>query len=230
MPAAVPAPARLRILIADDHQMFREGLRALLNTEPDCEVVGEAADGREAVALTRRLNPDILLLDWTMPKMPGLDVLKELSAASVPTRVLLLTAAIEKPDTVRALQLGARGAILKESASAVLIEAIRTVAVGEYWLWPETMSDVLEALRASVARGRPAQKTDFGLTSRELQVVSAVMAAFGNKEIAKRFGISEKTVKHHLTNIFDKLGVSNRLELALFAVHHHLELPVLPDS
>src|SRR5438477_6872457 len=122
METAVSARSRLRILVADDHRMFREGLRALLATEPDCEVVGEAPDGRDAVRLTRELNPDILLLDLTMPKMPGLDVLRELSAASSTTRVVLLTAAIDKGDMVKALQLGARGLILKDSATAVLLK------------------------------------------------------------------------------------------------------------
>jgi two-component system nitrate/nitrite response regulator NarL len=225
MEAAVSAPSRMRILVADDHQMFREGLRAILDTEPDCEVVGEAPDGRDAVRLTRALNPDILLLDLTMPNMPGLDVLRELSAASSATRVVLLTAAIDKADMVKALQLGARGLILKESATAVLLKAIRAVAAGEYWIWPETVSDILHALRTSAPGGHTGTRENFGLTSRELEIVGAVMAAYGNREIATRLGISEKTVKHHLTNIFDKLGVSNRLELALFVVHHNIQVP-----
>jgi len=196
----------VRILIADDHRIFRDGLRRLLEVEPDFEVVGEASDGRDAVAQVRELQPDILLLDLSMPGVDGLEALRGIGERPVDTRTLLLTAAIEKTELVTALQLGARGLVMKDSATSVLLTGIRSVMDGHYWVGRESVATLMEALRPLVA---------------------AVVAALGNKEIALKLSITEKTVKHHLTNIFDKLGVSTRLELALFAIHHDLDLPDL---
>lgn len=216
-------PSPIRILIADDHTLFRDGLRKLLQSEPGFEVVGEAADGERLVPLARETSPDVLLLDLCMPRSDGMDVLRALSAAQLPVRTLLLTAAIEKAQIIRALQLGAYGVILKESTSQRLFDSIRCVMAGQYWVGRESVSDLVRALRTiSVSsQGTPRQR-DFGLTPRELEIVTMVVAGYSNPEIAQRCTISEQTVKHHLTNIFNKLGVSNRLELALFAVNHKL--------
>jgi len=215
--------ASVRILIADDHRMFRESLRNLLELEPDFTVIGEAGDGRAAVAQTRALKPDVLLLDLAMPSMTGLEALEALTRAAGETRIILLTGAIDKREIVHALQLGARGLVLKESATALLLTAIRAVMTDQYWVGRESVSDLLHALR-SQSLAKPATATrDFGLTEREREIIDAVVAACSNKEIATKLAITEKTVKHHLTNIFDKVGVSNRLELALFALHHGLD-------
>ena len=215
----------LRIVVADDHEIFRDGLRQLLEAEPDLHVIGEASNASQAVSITRALSPDILLLDVAMPRESGLDALRELATSPGPTRVILLTAGIDRPDIVKALQLGARGLVLKESATVLLLEAIRTVMAGEYWVGRETVSDLVVALRALTKESdRSELELNFGLTAREVQITALVVAATSNKEIAHTLGITEKTVKHHLTHIFDKLGVSSRLELALFAINN-LKLP-----
>jgi two-component system, NarL family, nitrate/nitrite response regulator NarL len=217
----------VRLVIADDHPIFRDGLRRLLEAEADFKVLGEAADGAEAVKLVRQLKPDILLLDLAMPKHPGLEALRDLSTPGNTTqvRVILLTAAAEKTQIVEALQLGARGIVLKDSATQLLLKAIQTVMAGEYWVGRESVSNLVQYLRTLMQSSHDeARQRKFGLTPRELEIVSAVVAGFSNKEIAEYFKISEDTVKHHLSNIFDKLGVSTRLELALFAVNQSLPL------
>jgi two-component system, NarL family, nitrate/nitrite response regulator NarL len=217
----------IRIVIADDHPIFRDGLRRLLEAESGLKVIGEASDGADAVKLARQLKPDILLLDLAMPRMPGLEALRDLSVGQGANgvRVILLTAAAEKHQIVEALQLGARGVVLKDSATQLLLKSIHTVMTGEYWVGRESVSNLVQYLRTLVqSSGEESRQKKFGLTPRELEIVSAVVAGFSNKEIAEHFKISEDTVKHHLSNIFDKLGVSTRLELALFAVNQALPL------
>jgi DNA-binding NarL/FixJ family response regulator len=214
------APA-IRILIADDHPIVRDGLRGLLEAEPGFEVIGAASDGDQAVRLTQQLIPDILLLDLAMPRVPGLEVLRELAAMSLPVRTILLTATIERSDIVKALQLGARGLVLKESATEVLFKGVRAVMAGQYWLGRESVAELVDTLRALMFCSGAATR-DLELTHRELDIVTNVAAGRTNREIAEKFSLTEDTVKHHLTRIFAKLNVSNRVELTSFAAHHHL--------
>ena len=213
----------INIVISDDHALFREGLRKLLEAEPGMRIVGEAVDGEETVKVVGQLKPHILLLDLSLPRMSGLEVLVELGKLGIDTRTIMLTAAIEREQVVEALQLGVRGIVLKHSALQVLLKSIRCVNEGQYWVGQEGVSDLIHALR----RMKPSHSAsgpgrNFGLSSREMEVIALIVAGYTNKDLARELGISENTAKHHLTNIFDKLGVSNRLELVLYAVDHGL--------
>jgi DNA-binding NarL/FixJ family response regulator len=216
---------KTRILIADDHTIFRDGLRRLLESEPEFQVVGEAADGVEALQSVQQLKPDILLLDLAMPRMPGLETLRELATQGASTKVILLTAAIEKRQIIEALQTGARGVIMKDAATQLLLKGIRTVMGGQFWVGREAVADMVGYLRDKAAQQPPSPAKAYGLTKRELEILSTIVSGLSNKEIAQKFSLSEDTVKHHLTNIFDKVGVSSRLELALFAINHRLVEP-----
>lgn len=219
------ADRRIRVVIADDHAMVRDGIRRCLEYS-GLAVVGEAQDGQEAVSLVRKLSPDILLLDLAMPKHPGLEALEQLHEEDSSVRTILLTAEATQFEIATAIESGARGVVLKASATDVLVKAIRTVMAGCYWVALKEVSDIKVYLQTLVspAKAGPAKNT-YGLTQRELQIVSGVVSGRSNKLIASRFTITEDTVKHHLSNIFDKTGVSTRVELVVFAYEH--KLPVV---
>jgi len=214
----------LRILIADDHPMFRDALRNLLEQDSGYRVVGEAADGGEVLEKVRELNPDLLFLDLEMPQMSGLEVLRSLRGVSSEIRIIVLASAIERSQVVEALWFGARGVILKDMPTAQLFKGIRAVLAGEYWVGRGDMADLVDSLRAGTLAAAldAAGRNGFRLSPRELEIVSAIVEGCTNKDIAGKFSLSEQTVKHHLTNIYSKLGVSNRLELAFYAVHHKI--------
>lgn len=207
------------VVIADDHALFRSGLRRLLEGKPGVTVVGEAASGMEAVALIREFQPDVLLLDVRLPLLSGLEVLKKLDSSSA-TRVILLTAGIDKSEAVEAFNSGARGILLKGMATQALFDSIDAVMSGQYCVYGSTAPHVSDALRKF--RSVSARSGRFNLTRRELGVIQALISGRSNKEIARELSISEQTVKHHVTNIFNKTGTSTRLELTLFAVEQGL--------
>jgi DNA-binding NarL/FixJ family response regulator len=214
-------PVPVRIVIADDHPLFRDGLRTLLQSEARFAVVGEAGDAHTAVEAVRLHKPDVLLLDLAMPGASGLEALRILAADPPETRTIVLTASIGRTETVQAVQLGASGVVLKADASEVLFESIIAVMNGHFWLQAQQLPNQETALRKSLAP-LPDPDRDFELSPREKEIVAALSDGLTNRDIADRFGLSEITVKHHLRSIFDKCGVSNRLELALFALRRGL--------
>jgi DNA-binding NarL/FixJ family response regulator len=214
--------APIRVVTADDHPIFRSGLRNLLETEPGYVVVGEAADGHQAVSLVRSLRPDVFLLDVAMPGMTGIDVLHELGSDASSTRTVLLTASLAVSDMTTALRLGAVGVLLKTAATELLFKCLRSVLAGQYWVGRDTVGSLIEALAHFESKRADSRRRPFGLTPRELEVVSLVATGASNKEIAGILGLSEETVKHHLSRIFEKTGQASRVELALFAAHHGL--------
>lgn len=213
------APRRVRIVVADDHPIFRDGLRRLLESEPGFEVVGEAADGRDAVRVVRETRPDVVLLDVSMPVAGGLETLDE--GGFDEARVILLTAALAPGDLVRAVRRGARGVVLKEAATQELIQGIHRVMDGKWLIASEMADELARAVRETAA----GPKLPYGLTARELEIVGAIAAGDGNGDIARALGISLHTVKHHLSSVFDKTGTSTRLELALFAIRNGIVPP-----
>jgi len=212
---------RIRILIADDHPIFRSGLTRLIELDKELELIGEATDGSEALNMVQQKKPDILLMDLAMPGLTGIDVLQQLTKLNLNTRAVILTAAIDGRQTMQALELGARGIVLKDTASQLLIKCIKCVMDGEYWIGRNNVNGLVQAIQSAQGANETRERP-FGLTHREMEVIAAIVDGSSNKDIAQRFAISEQTVKHHLSSIFDKVGVSNRLELALFSVNHQL--------
>jgi len=221
--APAAALANIRIVVADDHPVVRFGVKNMLMNEPGFEVVGEAEDGDDAITQTLELEPDILLLDLLMPRLPGLEAMRAIMTKSPRVKIVMLTSTISTQQVIEALQIGARGILLKDSVAGDLSQALRAVLSGDYWIGGERVVNLLKALHELMAQAAnvPERKT-YGLTPRELEVVTCIVEGCSNRDIAKQFTISEETVKRHLSNVFDKTGVSTRLELALFAIAHKL--------
>jgi two-component system nitrate/nitrite response regulator NarL len=213
----------IRIVVADDHPVVRFGVKNMLEDEAGFEVVGDAEDGDTAITQTIELEPDILLLDLQMPRLPGLEALRAIMSKSPRVKIIMLTSTISTQQIIEALQIGARGIVLKDAVAGDLSKSLRAVLSGDYWIGGERVANLVTALNALMkqAAAEPEKKT-YGLTPRELEVVTCIVEGCSNKDVAKQFAISEETVKRHLSNIFDKTGVSTRLELALFAIAHKL--------
>jgi DNA-binding NarL/FixJ family response regulator len=194
----------------------------MLTLEDGFDMVGEATDGDEAVTLTLESTPDILLLDVQMPRMPGLEAMRAILNATPTVKVLLLTSTITPQQVIEALHIGARGIVLKDALAGHLQTAIRTVFNGDYWIGGKRVGNLVTALHELMRQAAVPPRKTYGLTPRELEVVGCIVEGCNNRDIAKRFSLSEETVKRHLSNIFDKIGVSTRLELALFAIAHHM--------
>jgi two-component system nitrate/nitrite response regulator NarL len=222
-----PRKGNIRILIADDHPIVRDGLKKLLSLEEDFEIVGEAADGCEVLEKVQELDPDVLLLDLRMPNLDGLSALQTLQQTNKRTRVIILTASEDKNEFVQAMKLGCSGIVLKQTAPELIVKSIRKVHGGEIWLDSHTTAAVMRQFAAPGeigGTGSSKGRERSPLSHREREIVQLVAQGYKNKEMAEKMFISEQTVKNHLHNIFDKLGVSDRLELALYAIHKGLHL------
>ena len=201
----------IRVLIADDHTVLRHGLRLILNSSKGLSVVGEAADGEEAVALALELQPDVVLMDVNMPGLDGIEATRRLRAGQPDIQVLMLTISKNDQDLIGAIKAGAKGYLLKSAEASEVIESIRRVAAGQAILPPELMGRVLDEL----ANPTPAPME---LTNRETDILKLITQGRGNKEIAGQLHISENTVKTHVRHILEKLNLSNRAEAAAYAV------------
>jgi two-component system nitrate/nitrite response regulator NarL len=209
---------KLRVLLIDDHKLFRSGVRALLARQADIEVVGEAADGLDGVQQARQLRPDVILLDLHMPGVTGREAVRTLSEELPATRVLMLTVSEEAEDLLDTLHAGAAGYLLKNIDAEYFVDAIRRAAGGESVVSPEMTGKLVAGLkRASAA---PPDKEKDRLSAREREILSALARGASNKELAREFELAESTVKIHVQNILRKLNLNSRVQAAVYAVEH----------
>ncbi len=214
---------RIRVLIADDHLIVREGMRQILETEPEFQPVGEAADGIEAVELVGELHPDVVLMDLRMPRLDGMGAIERIRSQYPQVAIVILTTYDEDDLMVRGLRAGARGYLLKDTDRGTLFRAIRAAARGETLLSPEVAAKVFST--AQVAPAQAPAGYEMPLTERELEVLRSVGRGERNKEIAARLGITERTVKAHLASVFNKLGVDSRAAAVAVAMARRLIAP-----
>ena len=212
-----------RLVLVDDHTLFRDGLRTILQLEDDIEVIADVESAEDLVELVWQTKPDLVLLDIRMPQGNGLDAVPAVVRINPETRVLVLTASDEQSEHVRALMLGAKGVVLKDSARQTLMDAIRTVCRGGFWIDPRMRRGVVgEAAQDEAGgAGRDARGSS-GLTDRELEIVRLVASGQKNREVSAALAISERTVKAHLQNVFQKLGVRDRVALVMYALQRGL--------
>ena len=221
--------APIRVLIADGHPIVLEGLRNVLNQQASIQVVGEAADGMEAIEKAVSLDPDVVMMDLRMPRVDGLTVLRSIHTRAPRSKVILFSGADNKDEFVEAMKLGCSGILSKESAISLIERSIAKVYAGEIWLDSNTTAAVIRQFASPAEFPAPAnngkssrERAQF--SQREREIIILIAQGYKNKEIAEKMFITEQTVKNHLHNVFDKLGVSDRLELALYAIHNSFHL------
>ncbi len=220
--AVEAAPDELRVLLVDDHDLFRTGLRNLLDEHGGLQVIGEATNGAEAVRLVRELAPDVVVMDLNMPTMSGVEATRHISAHSPLTRVIVLTISDEDADVMDAIVAGACGYLLKDSSIADVVSGIRSAAVGASLISPAIAAKVLQRVRATTADTEMADAIRTELSARELEVLKLIANGKDNAQIAAELVISPKTVKNHISNILMKLQISNRIQAAVYAVRSGL--------
>lgn len=214
----------IRVLLADDQALFRRGISAVLKSEPDIQVVAEAEDGKEAVAMAEELAPDVVLMDVRMPGVGGIEAARRIKASSPSTEILILTVSDEEDDLYEAVKAGANGYLLKEVSVATVATAIRNVMNGESFLSPSMASKLLSEFSALIKREEvaPRPQSFSSLTQREIEVLQFVAVGETNRKIAEKLGISENTVKNHVRNILEKLHLHDRMSAAMYAAEAKL--------
>jgi len=223
----VPLTGKIRILIADEQSLLRDGISNLLSAQPDLEVAGAPDTPSLAVDMIRQTRPDIVLLGWSAGSPAGNKVFAAIHEGKLPSKVIVLTQTDAREDFVEAVRQGCCGIVPRHTSTEMLLKSIRKVHAGEFWLDRATTADVIRRLARKTGGSGTSSRLGVrdqssALSQREREIVVLVAQGFKNKEMAERMFISEQTVKNHLHNIFDKLGVSDRLELALYAIHHNL--------
>lgn len=213
---------RVRVVVADAHPVIRIGVENLLQSETDVEIVGEAGTGEEMISRIQELRPELLLLELNLPGFLNSEARRAVIHESSSTQTILLTETLSNQTIIEGLQLGARGIVVKAAITHSLAPAIRAVSSRKYWVGDKAVPGLAQALQCINHEPVIAAKTIPALTPRELEVVNCIVRGCSNRDIAQQFQLSEETVKRHLSNIFEKTGVSTRLELALYAIEHHL--------
>jgi len=216
----IDAPEKIKVLIVDDHQVVRQGLRTFLELQEDVLVVGEAGDGQAAIEMVRQLNPDIVLMDLVMPNLDGISATRQVKSLGTEVKVIALTSFAEDDKVFPAIQAGASSYLLKDVSPDDLVEAIRAVYRGEARLHPDIARKLMEQVAQHAPPPRESHLED--LTEREREVVNLVAQGFSNQEIANELVISEKTVKTHVSNILGKLQLVDRTQLAIYAIKRGL--------
>lgn len=204
----------IKILIADDHAVVREGLRSYIQIQPDMDVVGEAINGIEVVKKARSMKPDIILIDIVMPQQNGIEAIKQLKQEEIPSRIIVITSFAEEDKIFPAIKAGALGYLLKDSSPEELVQAIRDVHRGESYLHPTIARKVIDDL----SRDEALPLTDEPLTSREVDVLKLIAQGYSNRKIGERLHLSDRTVGKYTSNILDKLHLANRTQAALYAL------------
>lgn len=212
---------KITVLIADDHALIREGIKQILELESDICVIGQANDGEEAFELAEKLNPDIILLDINMPNINGIEALRRFKDMGIKSKVIILTIHEDKEYILKTLKLGANGYMLKDSSANSLIEGIRRVAKGEKYI-QSSVADLVSASRDDDSVDKSIEQIN-SLTNREYEVLILIAEGLNNKDIAERLYISEKTVKNHVSNIFKKLDLNDRVQAAIFAYKNNIK-------
>lgn len=213
---------KIKVMIADDHSMVRQGIKQILELEDDIEVIAQANDGEEAIQMYKRVRPDIILMDINMPGKNGIQAIKELVSYDSDVKILVLTIHEDREYLFKTLHMGALGYVLKDAEPSMLVAAIRTVHRGESYIQPNMTKELVKEFNRITSNDK-SQHIENNLTAREIEVLELIAEGMINKEIAKQLYISEKTVKNHVSNIFRKLEVSDRTQAAIYAYRNNIK-------